>query len=97
MRDPLDELIEELERLIPAKAAKPVFDTMDFQWQSAILDAQPTPPLSHSSERSMGADVPASTIATAPSVWPARPARRLDPSAPTWDTATDTDPDDSGG
>ena len=98
MRDPLDELIEELERLIPAKAAKPAFDTMEFQRMAAILDAQPARlPPAHGSERSMGADVPASTIATAPSVWPARPARRLDPSAPTWDTAADTDPDDSGG
>ena len=101
MRDPLDELIEELERLIPTKPPKLAFDPMGFQWQSAILDAQPAPlPPSHSSERGIGADVPASTVVTAPPVWPIRPVRRPNLSAPTWNDAADTpdtDPDDSGG
>lgn len=97
IRDPLDELIEDLERLIPAPAAKPAFDTMEFQRMAAILDAQPTRlPPSHGSERDIGAEEPASRIATVPAVWPAKPARRPDPSAP-WDYTGDTGPDDSDG
>ena len=98
-RDPLDELIEDLERIVPAKAPKPAFDAMEFQEMAARLDAQPTRPLSHYSDRGIGADVPASTIATVPAVWPARPVRRRDPSAP-WDytgDTPDTDADDSDG
>ena len=65
---------------------------------SAILDAQPVH-LHDGPERGTGVEKPPSTISTAPAVWPVRPARRQDPSAPTWDDAadTDTDPDDRGG
>ena len=42
-RDPLDELIEDLERIVPAKAPEPVFDTMKFQEMSVRLDRLPAP------------------------------------------------------
>ena len=82
-RDPLDELIEDLERMIPAKAAKPAFDPADFQWEAEILDRQPATTLPVvEGEVQPPREEPRSTIATAPAVWPVRPARRRDPSAP---------------
>ena len=95
-RDPLDELIEELERIVPAKAAKPAFDPADFQAMSDRLDRESARERAQQHPR---AEVAASAIAIAPAVWPARPVRRRDPSAP-WDYAgdtPDTDPDDSSG
>jgi len=96
MRDPLDELIEDLERLIPAKAPKPAFDPADFQWEAERLDRMSLEDVQALNRKAgTGADVPRSTISIAPALWPAKPARRPDPSAP-WDYTGDTDPDDSG-
>jgi hypothetical protein len=92
-RDPLDELIEELERIVPAKAAKPAFDPADFQAMSDRLDRESARERAQQHPR---AEVAASAIATASAVWPVRPARRPDPSAP-WDYTGHTDADDSEG
>ena len=97
-RDPLDELIEELERIVPAKAAKPAFDPMEFQEMADRLDRMSLDAVQAQSRRDRtGVDEPASTVATPPAAWPTRPTtRRPDPSAP-WDYTGDSDADDSDG
>ncbi len=101
-RDPLDELIADLERIVPPTRA-PKCDipgkffemVAQIERESALERQQERRALQEGSEP----EAPPSTIATAPAVWPVRPARRRDPSAP-WDYAADTpdtDADDSGG
>ena len=46
-------------------------------------------------EEGLGLEAPPSTIATAPAIRLAAPARRLDPSAPTWDYSGQSDSDDT--
>ena len=97
-RDPLDELIEELERAVPP-GPKPKFKSIvhEFMAQSEIIDAEPDvidgdPDYP---ERGLGLEAPPSTIATAPVVRLAPPARRFDPSAPTRDYSGQSDSDDT--
>ena len=97
-RDPLDELIADLERIVPAKAPpRSRFDPVTLCMEADRLDRQFALEQAQQHPR---AEEPGSTISTAPAVWPTKPARRVDPSAPLWDAAADapdTDPDDSGG
>ena len=92
MRDPLDELIEDLEGIVPATPAKRTGIPWDFWEMSDRLDRESALARAQQHPR---ADVSASTIATVPKVWPAPPTRRLDPSAPTWDDSAQTNSDDT--
>jgi len=92
-RDPLDELIADLERIVPAKTRTSGFDPVALCMEADRLERGFARERAQQHPR---ADVPASTTATVPAVWPAPPTRRLDPSAP-WDYTGDTDPDDSSG
>ena len=95
-RDPLDELIEELERAVPP-GPKPKFKSHveEFMAMGAIIDAEPD--VIEEPEEGIEPEEPPPAITTAPAVRLVPPARRLDPSAPTWDSASDADSDDSGG
>jgi len=94
-RDPLDELIADLEGIVPRTRAPKCdipgkfFEMAErIERESALEQAQQHP----------RAEEPPSAISIAPAVWPTRPVRRLDPSAPVWDAAADTsdsDADDS--
>ena len=98
-RDPLDELIEDLERIVP-ETAPPCqgFDPVAFQMSAELLDRQiEREGLQERRERQEAKDAEGpSAIATAPAVWLAPPARRRDPSAPIWVAAADSDADDIG-
>ena len=93
-RDPLDELIADLDRMILATAPKRGFDPVVLCMEADRLERKFALEQAQQHPR---AEVASSTISIAPAVWPTKPVRRLDPSAPTWDAAadTDTDPDDS--
>ncbi len=93
-RDPLDELIEELERAVPP-GPKPKFKSIvhEFMAQSEIIDAEPD--VIEEPEEGSGLEAPPSTTATAPAIGPAPPARRPDPSAPTRDYSRQIDSDDT--
>ena len=93
-RDPLDELIEELERAVPP-GPKPKFKSIvdEFMAQSEIIDAEPD--VIEEPEEGSELEAPPSTIATAPVVRLTPPARRLDPSAPTRDYSSQIDADDT--
>ncbi len=88
----LVELIEQLEEVVPAPAAKRGFDPADFQRESEIIDAEPD--VIEEPEEGSEPEAPPSTIATAPVVRLTPPARRRDPSAP-WDYSGQTDSDDT--
>jgi len=95
-RDPLDELIADLERMIPAKTRTSGFSPTALCMEADRLERKFA--LEQAQQRPR-AEEPPSTISIAPAVWPTKPVRRLDPSAP-WDYAADTpdtDPDDSNG
>lgn len=97
-RDPLDELIDALERTIPVNAPKVRSPVDEFMQMSEVLDRQPArvPPTTGPEPRIEG--TPPSRISSATTtLGPARPARRLDPSAPTWDYAGQADADDTEG
>ncbi len=93
-RDPLDELIEELERAVPP-GPKPKFESIvdQFMAESEIIDAEPD--VIEEPEEGIGLEAPPSTLATGLAVGPHPPARRLDPSAPTWDYSGQSDSDDT--
>ncbi len=93
-RDPLDELIEELERAVPP-GPKPKFKSIvdEFMAQSEIIDAEPD--VIEEPEEGSGLEAPPSTTATAPAIGPAPPARRRDPSAPTRDYSGQSESDDT--
>lgn len=93
-RDPLDELIEALERAVPP-GPKPKFKSHveEFMALSAIIDAEPD--VIDEPEEGKGREAPPSTIAPAPTIGPAPPARRRDPSAPSRDYSGQTDADDT--
>ncbi len=92
-RDPLDELIEELERAVPP-GPKPKFKSIvdEFMAQSEIIDAEPD--VIEEPEEEIGPEAPPSTIAPVAAIGPAPPARRFDPSAP-WDYSGQSDSDDT--
>ena len=99
-RDPLDELIADLEGIVPPTRA-PKCDipgkffemVAQIERESALERHQERRALQEGSEP----EAPRSTISIAPAVWPVRPAPRRDPSAPVWDYTGDTDQDDSSG
>jgi len=96
-RDPLDELIADLERIVPATTPRTGFDPVTLCMEADRLDREFALERAQQHPR---AEAAAPTISIAPAVWPVRPARRRDPSAPVWNDAADTpdtDPDDSGG
>ena len=96
-RDPLDEVIADLERIVPPTPAKRTGIPWDFWEEAERIDREFALEQAQQHPRT---EKPPSTISMAPAVWPVRPARRRDPSVPIWDDAADTpdtDPDDSSG
>ena len=93
-RDPLDELIEDLEGIFPPARAPKCDIPGKFFEMAERLDREIALERAQQHPR---AEEPPSTISIAPPVWPTPPARRWDPSAPTWDSSSDIDSDDSGG
>ena len=99
-RDPLDELIADLEGIVPPTRAPKCDIPGKFFEMVAQIERESALERAQQHHADTGAGKPSSTISRAPAVWPTRPVRRLDPSAPTWDDAadtSDTDPDDSSG
>ena len=99
-RDPLDELIEELERAVPAARAptrgadipgKFFEEAERIDRESELERQQERRALQEGTELK----APPSTLASAPAIRLTPPARRLDPSAPTWDYSGQTDSDDT--
>ena len=101
-RDPLDELIDELERIVPEQAPpKPKgFDPVAFQMEAEQLDQRierERQQACRGGQEGSGAGTGVSAVIPRPPLdWPVRPARRIDPSAP-WDHASQTDWDDTEG
>jgi hypothetical protein len=92
-RDPLDELIADLERIVPATAPRTGFDPLTLCMEADRLDREFALERAQQHPR---VEAAAPTVSIAPT----KPVRRLDPSAPVWNAAADTpdtDPDDSGG
>ncbi len=99
-RDPLDELIEELERAVPpARAPKwgtdipgKFFEEAErIDRESALERQQERRALQEGNEP----EAPPSTMATTPVVRLTPPARRPDPSTPTRDYSGQSDSDDT--